>query len=405
MQNRRNFLKNSLLAFTGAGISMNHSLLSGATVLKASNKPKKFVYRSLGGTGIDLPVVSMGTGNCDNPNLIREALDQGVKLLATHQYYLNGNNEKMVGEVLKDRPRDSCMILTGTGEGLEIDFQNGRFGPKTNLDVFEESVNGCLQRLQVDYVDILNVPYAGSREAVFYEPVLKTMEKIKEQGKARFIGIASHNLEHETLRDAADTGVYDVLTVAYNFRKTNLPEMHEALQYAADKGMGIIAMKTMAGVFWDKNKNLPINTKAALKWVLRNENIHTAIPDCSTFDELHQDLDIMGDMDLKDEELLDLEPPGGESTAGLFCQQCRRCVAQCPEKIDIPTIMRSYMYAYGYRNLALARQTYDRVYSSRLSCRECGKCRVDCTMGFDVKEKILDIARIGEIPEDIIHIS
>jgi predicted aldo/keto reductase-like oxidoreductase len=347
----------------------------------------------------------MGTGNCDNPNLIREALDQGVKLLATHEYYQNGNNEKMVGEVLKDRPRDSCMILTGTGEGLEIDFKNGRFGPKTNVDVFVESVNGCLERLQVDYVDILNAPYAGSREAVFYEPVLKTMERIKKQGKARFIGIASHNIEHEAIRDAVDTGIYDMVTIAYNFRKTNHQEMVEAMQYAAEKGLGIIGMKTMAGVYWDKQKQQPINTKAALKWVLQNENIHTTIPDCSTFNELHQDLDIMADMDLADEELMDLNPPAGDTTTGIYCQQCNRCLAQCPENLDIPNLMRSYMYAYGYRNLGLARQTLDRTGMPPSSCEYCRECKVNCTMGFDVKEKILDISRISKIPEDFVYLS
>jgi predicted aldo/keto reductase-like oxidoreductase len=347
----------------------------------------------------------MGTGNCDNPNLVREALDRGVKLLATHEYYLNGNNEKMVGQVLKDRSRDSCMILTGTGKGLEIDFKNGRFKPETNMDTFLESVNGCLERLQVDYVDILNAPFAGSREAVFFEPLLKAMESIKKQGKARYIGIASHNIEHEALRAAADTGVYDMVTIAYNFRKTNKQEMNEALQYAADKGLGIIGMKTMAGVYWDKEKKQPINTRAALKWVLQNENIHTTIPDCSSFDELHQDIDIMADMGLTDEELIDLNPPAGDTTSGLYCQQCNKCVAQCPENLDIPTMMRSYMYAYGYRNLSLARHTMDRADQHGLSCKDCKECLVKCTMGFDVRGKILDISRIIEIPEDMIYLT
>lgn len=404
MQNRRHFLRNSLLAMTGAGISMK-SFSSKAPYLPAQEGQRKFVHRTLGGTGIKLPVISMGTGNCDNPNLVREALDQGVKLLATHQYYLNGNNEKMVGEVLKGRDRDSCMILTGTGEGLEIDFKNGRFGPGTDVDVFVESVNSCLERLQVDYVDILNAPYAGSREAVFYEPVLKAMETIKQQGKARFIGIASHNIEHEAIRDAADTGIYDMVTVAFNFRKTNLEEMDEAIQYAVDKGLGIIGMKTMAGVYWDKEKKQAINTRAALKWVLQNENIHTTIPDCSTFDELHQDLDIMANMDLTDEEKMDLNPPSVDTASGLYCQQCNRCLAQCPENLDIPTVMRGYMYAYGYRNLGLARQTIDKALHARISCEDCRECKVDCTMGFDVKEKVQDISRIKEIPEDMIYLS
>ena len=404
MQDRRNFLKKSMLALTGAGIA--HKTISSTPSYPLPGDEKKpFVYRNLGKTGLQVPIVSMGTGNCDNPNLVREALDRGVKLLATHEYYLNGNNEKMVGQVMKDRPRDSCMILTGTGKGLEIDFKNGRFKPETNMDTFLESVNSCLERLQVDYVDILNAPFAGSREAVFFEPLLKAMESIKKQGKARFIGIASHNIEHEALISAADTGIYDMVTIAYNFRKTNLKEMDEALQYAADKGLGIIGMKTMAGVYWDKEKKQPINTRAALKWALRSENIHTAIPDCSSFDELHQDLDIMADMGLTDEELKDLNPPAGDTASGLYCQQCNKCVTQCLENLDIPTMMRSYMYAYGYRNLGLARHTMDRVDQHGLSCKDCWECKVNCTMGFDVREKILDIARIREIPEDMIHLS
>jgi predicted aldo/keto reductase-like oxidoreductase len=405
MQNRRNFLRNSLLAITGTSLARN-SFSASSTQPSFGDIEKKFVHRTLGKTSIKLPVVSMGTGNCDNPNLVREALDRGVKLLATHEYYLNGNNEKMVGQVLKDRPRDSCMILTGTGKGLEIDFKNGKFKPETNMDTFLESVNGCLERLQVDYVDILNAPFAGSREAVFFEPLLKAMESIKKQGKARYIGIASHNIEHEAIRAAADTGIYDMVTIAYNFRKLNLQEMNEAMKYAAHKGLGIIGMKTMAGVYWDKEKKQPINTRAALKWVLQNENIHTTIPDCSSFDELHQDIDIMADLGLTDEELIDLNPPAGNTTSGLYCQQCNKCVAQCPENLDIPTMMRSYMYAYGYRNLSLARHTMDRADQHGLStCKDCKECLVNCTMGFDVRGKILDISRIIEIPEDMIYLT
>lgn len=404
MQNRRNFLRNSLLAFTGAGVTMN-PFSAKTPALPAGFEQRKIVRRTLGGTGIKLPVVSMGTGNCDNPNLIREALDQGIKLLATHEYYQEGNNEKMVGEVLKDRPRDSCMVLTGTGKGLEIDFKHGRFGPKTNTDVFLESFHGCLERLQVDYVDILNAPFAGSREAVFFEPVLKTLEMIKKQGKARYIGMASHNIEHEAIRAAADSGIYDMVTIAYNFRKTNQLEMDEAMHYAAGKGLGIIGMKTMAGVYWDKEKKQPINTRAALKWVLQNENIHTTIPDCSTFDELHQDLDIMADMDLTDEEMMDLDPPAGINTSGIYCQQCGICLGQCPENLDIPTMMRSYMYAYGYRNLSLARHTIEQADLHRIPCGDCRVCQVACTMGFDVRKKIQDIYRIKGIPEDMVHLS
>lgn len=228
------------------------------------------------------------------------------------------------------------------------------------------------------------------------------MESLKKQGKVRFLGMASHNLEHEAIRAAADTGVYDMVTIAYNFRKQNIQAMNEALQHAAEKGMGIIGMKTMAGVYWDKQRQRPINTRAALKWALQNEHIHTAIPDCSSFEELQQDLDIMADMVLTEDEMKDLILPEGDNTTGLYCQQCQGCLAQCTEKIDIPTMMRSYMYAYGYHNLRLACQTVHSASQKPLPCHDCRECRVDCAMGFDVRKKLLDIERIKKLPEGMI---
>ena len=102
------------------------------------------------------------------------------------------------------------------------------------------------------------------------------------------------------------------------------------------------------------------------------------------------------------EEMKDLELTSAKHTLGLYCQQCGQCLAQCPENIDIPTLMRSYMYAYGYRNLSLARRTIDLASTDRIPCIDCSQCSVDCTQGFSLREKILDIVRIRDIPEDLI---
>ena len=189
---------------------------------------------------------------------------------------------------------------------------------------------------------------------------------------------------------------------AYNFRKNNIEEIDEAITYAAEKGLGIIAMKTMAGAYWDKERTMPINTKASLKWVLKNENIHTTVPDCSSFDHLYQNLGLMTDLELSEEEKRDLKSPSEELSTGIYCQQCGKCVPQCPEGLDIPTIMRSYMYAYGHKNLSHAQHTFDVARVPDESCFGCSTCVVDCTMGFDIKTKILDIARIQDIPQEFI---
>jgi len=56
-------------------------------VVEVKGKEKKFVYRTLGKTGIKLPVINMGVMNTDNPNLVKVALDSGMVMLDTAQVY------------------------------------------------------------------------------------------------------------------------------------------------------------------------------------------------------------------------------------------------------------------------------------------------------------------------------
>jgi hypothetical protein len=61
----------------------------GIAVTIKSSKSKageqNIVYRTLCNTGIELPIVSMGTDNTDNPALIKAAMERGVKLFTTSE--------------------------------------------------------------------------------------------------------------------------------------------------------------------------------------------------------------------------------------------------------------------------------------------------------------------------------
>ena len=58
---------------------------------------------------------------------------------------------------------------------------------------------------------------------------------------------------------------------AYNYKIENKEAMNKALSLAVKAGVGVVAMKTLAGVFNDKSRTDPVNTDAALKWILQNE--------------------------------------------------------------------------------------------------------------------------------------
>jgi predicted aldo/keto reductase-like oxidoreductase len=228
------------------------------------------------------------------------------------------------------------------------------------------------------------------------------MVKLKEQGRVRFIGVSTHAKEHDVIRAAIKSRVHDVVLTAYNFRQPHVKELEKAMAEANKAGLGIVAMKTQAGVYWDTERQKPINMKAALKWVIRNKDVHTTIPGIATFDELEMDMSVMDDLKLTPEEEKDLQLGSLHGLQGLYCQQCRKCIEQCRRSLEIPTFMRSYMYTYGYRDLAAAVEAMRPVDIPESPCDGCSTCSVICSMGFDVKQRVTDIARIRHVPEEFV---
>jgi predicted aldo/keto reductase-like oxidoreductase len=344
----------------------------------------------------------MGTSGATSPNFIRTVYDAGIRLFFSATYYGEGNNERLVGEALKDLPRDSFVVGTAaTPEGFNP--REGTFPKDMNAQAYMKTAEESLKRFGLDHVDILLLPFAGKRESVIFDPILKAMTELKKQGKIRFAGIATHGFCEEALRAAADAKVYDVAMTAYNYKTENKEAMNEALVYAAKAGMGIVAMKTTAGAARDKNRTQPLNTNAALKWVLQNENISSIVSGMSTVEELQKNLEMIKNLKISDQELKDLNLAGLKSEPGLYCHQCQKCIPQCPNNLDIPTLMRSYMYAYGYRNIEHARHTLNTVDVSGKPCEKCDVCSVTCIAGFDIKDRIQDIIRLKDVPWEFIR--
>ena len=399
---RRDFLKKSLLGLTGVALvpgSLNAATFHPASIITTPGIP----VRTLGKTGIKIPLLSMGTGDTNNPALVKAALDSGIKMLGTSTYYGNGNNETMLGGVLKTQPRESFLIATSTMP-KGTDHQKGIFTDVTAGETFKNDIEGSMKRLGVDYLDILFLPFAAKRASVFFEPLLRVMEDFKKSGKARFIGIATHSFTDEALLAATDTKIYDLAMVAFNFRMASSQQVLEAITYGASAGLGIIAMKTMAGGYWDEKRTEPINSRAALKWILQHENIHTVMSGMTNFEELQGNLAMMQDLRLSEEEMKDLRLARAGSPEGLYCLQCRNCNGQCTQDLDIPTLMRSYMYTYGYRNLEHAQDTLIHADLPDNACENCGICKVSCKAGFDVRNKIRNIARLKNVPREFLAV-
>lgn len=388
---RRGFIRTGI---AGAG-AVAMSPIAAAVPL---SEQKNIIYRTLGKTGLKVPVVSFGVMRSDNSSLCRAAHEKGMRLFDTANGYLGGNSEIMLGNLFKDYPRDSFIISTKVKPGTD---NNGKPNAQTTPEKFMELFNVSMSRLKMDYVDILYVHDVSDPELFDYKPIINAVRQLKKEGRIKFIGFSTHRNEHIVIDAAADRDVWDVILTQYNYRLDNLSELQKAIKKAANAGIGIVAMKTMAGGgFLDREKTKRINTTAALKWVLSNPDIATTIPGMTNFDELELNSKVLEDITLNEKEKSDLLATLDEP--GLLCSGCRQCLEDCPKRLQIPDFMRAYMYAYGYSNPAMAKHLLGELNVKNNPCGDCDVCKVKCSRNFDVKQKIADITRLSEVPFDFL---
>ena len=114
-------------------------------------KEGKITYRTLGKTGLKLPVITMGVMNTSNPALVRAALDNGMYFLDTAQTYQRGTNESMLGEILSDRPRDSFAIATKAR--LPNNQTTGLYTEEATEEAYAKKIDTSLKRLGLDWTE------------------------------------------------------------------------------------------------------------------------------------------------------------------------------------------------------------------------------------------------------------
>jgi uncharacterized protein len=394
---RRDFMKSTAAGF-GGFFFLSSSEMKPEETTKKNPKEQKFIYRTLGKTGIKLPAINMGVMNSSNPNLVRAALNSGMVLLDTATTYQRGTNETMIGEVVKERPRDSYVIATKAHP--PENRSTGLYTKEATEEDFQKKIDASLKNLGLDYIDIYHHHGASVRESVLYEPVMKALEKAKKAGKIRFIGISTHRNEPEVIQAAVDSKFYDVVLTTYNFKQKHQAEIREGIAKAAAAGMGVIVMKAMGGVQLQERAEKPVEPVPALKWVLQDSNVHTIITGFTTFDQMTLDLSVMENMTLTNSEKTQLQWAAFQ--AGLYCQGCGQCLLQCRRSLPIPDLMRAYMYVYGYRNLS---HSQDLLLSLNLPspvCGDCTECPVKCSIGFNVSRKIQDVVRLRDVPAEFI---
>jgi len=181
-------------------------------------------------------------------------------------------------------------------------------------------------------------------------------------------------------------------------------DMTAAIRAARKTGMGIVAMKALAGgtsrvargdrVYGADPQALTKQLSqegapvAAIRWVLRNESVDTAIVCMANHEELDENITAMAaSYSDKDEKLLTARLADIGPT---YCRMCGACTGVCDKGVPVPDMLRFATYADGYGQFAMARERFlelpEQVRAVR--CRDCVTCSVDCPHGVHVRERV-----------------
>lgn len=220
------------------------------TSLPSSNT-MKLELRELGKTGLKLSCVGFGAsplGNVFGPvplddaiASVRLAFSLGINFFDTSPYYGGTLSEKVLGRALQalEVPRSEYIVSTKCGRYAEgFDFSAERV---------TKSIDESLARLNLDYVDILqchDIEF-GSLDQIVNETI-PALQKLKEAGKIRFIGITGLPLESFTyVLDRVPPGTVDVI-LSYCHYSINDSTLEDLLPYLKSKGVGVISASPLS---------------------------------------------------------------------------------------------------------------------------------------------------------------
>ena len=344
-------------------------------------------YRRLGRTGAMVSDISLGsgssTGGRQTTEVVREAIDRGVTYFDTAPDYAAAGSENRFGEAMQG-VRDQVFLAT------KFCRPSGHLYVGHSVDDYIEAVNASLRRLRTDWVDLVHIHSCDSVERLMDENAHEAFDRLKQQGKVRFLGVSTHTPNLEQVANAAiESDRFDAMMLAYHFGAW--PGLREIIDRAAAHDVGVVAMKTLRGshhhgLLWSRDERDSF-TQASFKWVLANPSVSCLVISLWETGQLDEFLYASG------------KAPGPgdlavlrryeELTAGELCRtHCGACLESCPEGLPIDDVLRHRMYFEQYGAEKEAMRLYATLTTKADVCAGCAApCAAACPDGIPIPDR------------------
>ena len=344
-----------------------------------------------------LPVVSRdGKDVIDEERaiaMIRHAIDEGVNYIDTAYPYHEGQSEYLVGKALKDGYREKVYLATKCPVWL-----------LKKPEDFDRYLDEQLSKLGVESIDFYLL-HALSRDR--FEEIVKKfdltarMEQAKAAGKIRHIGFSFHD-DLDTFKEIVDYYPWDFCQIQYNYVDIEHQAGTAGLEYAAQKGLGVVIMEPLRGgklavpaphlaeVFPKKKK--PVEW--ALDFLWNRPEVSVVLSGMSTEEQVEENLEYAsrshaGMLKEEDQEMYLKAREIFNTMALVKCTRCEYCMP-CPSGINIPVIFSIYnKVATDGKNAA--KELYNAQETKADACIRCRKCEKVCPQHIGVSSVMLEI--------------
>jgi len=385
---RRDFLKASVMAGALAAISPLQARAG-------KDKPVIKRYQEIGKTGLKMSDISFGTGGLPSSSMVLRAIDRGINYFDTAPDY--GSSERYIGEAMNRIQRDKIILASKfcTPFGYPSHLPLG-----SKKKDYVEAVEGSLARMKTDYLDFCFVHAIGEQskskekemKRLLDEEMLAAADDLKKAGKIRFLAVSSHGPDNmEALLTAAiQSGRFDMIMPSFNFMK--FPRLPDMLKEAKKRGVGVVAMKTLAGARdMDFDSNGAEFAPAAFKWVLNHPEVNGLIITIKSVSDLDLYLTASGEkFSASDQEILKryAKRYGNE-----YCRTgCNQCESTCPRDVQMASTLRYQMYFSSYGQEKHAMKSYASLTRNAAACGACEKefCAGSCPWGLPIRALLRD---------------
>lgn len=242
-RSRKNFLKTSTSRRSFIKeFAVITSAFAAARLFAGEASQRDIPTRILGRTNAKVTILGLGTAPIgeamvepkEAERIFGEVLDRGVNYVDTARIY--GHAEEILGRLVPQR-RDKLFLVT-------------KVWTETAAQA-EKSLNESLQRLKVDYVDLVHIHHIGGKNldrVTADDGVLPFLLKQKQAGKLRFIGVSGHARPSNFLK-ILETGKIDVVMAVMNYADRNIYDFEgKLIPECIKQNVGVVAMKVYAGI-------------------------------------------------------------------------------------------------------------------------------------------------------------